>query len=340
MRVGMTFDLRSEYLALGLGAEETAEFDSGATIDALEGALRDLGHEPVRIGNVRALVQALARGETWDLVFNVCEGLRGYGREAQVPGLLEAYGIAYTFADPLVACLTLHKVRAKQVLRDCGVPVAPWRLVERVEECDTIGMAFPLFVKPVAEGTAKGILPTSKVVNPTELRREVKRVLDTYRQPALVEPFLAGREFTTGLVGEGDRAEVIGTIECSFVAGKADSQAATFLNKEECESRMEYRVPEPELSRRCGEVALAAWKALGCRDAGRVDLRADGQGRIMVMELNPLPGLHPTHSDLPILCTMNGFGYLDLIRRVVDGAAARRQPSQEGAPPLPVPPPR
>jgi D-alanine-D-alanine ligase len=336
----MTFDLRSEYLAQGLGAEETAEFDSGATIDALEGALRQLGHEPVRIGNVRALVRALADGQSWDLVFNVCEGLKGYGREAQVPGLLEAYGIAYTFADPLVACLTLHKVRAKQILRDCGVPVAPWRLVDRVEDCDTIGMSFPLFVKPVAEGTAKGILPTSKVLTPTELKREVKRVLDTYHQPALVEPFLSGREYTTGLVGEGASAEVIGTIECRFLAGKADAEAATFLNKEECESRMEYLPVEPAVAERCAEIALAAWRALGCRDAGRVDLRADGQGRIVVLELNPLPGLHPTHSDLPMICTQSGFPYLELVRRIVDAAAARRQPSQEGASPLPVPPPR
>jgi D-alanine-D-alanine ligase len=323
MKVAMTYDLRSEYLAEGFGEEETAEFDSGATIDALEAALRDLGHDVVRVGNVRALVQALARGERWDLVFNVCEGLRGYGREAQVPALLDAYGLAYTFADPLVACVTLHKVRTKQILRDSGVPVSPWRLVERVEQCDTIGLAFPLFVKPVAEGTAKGIVPTSKVENPTELRREVERVLDTYRQPALVEPYLSGREFTTALLGEGAGAQVIGTMECTFVAGKAEAQTATYVNKEECESRMAYRLPEPEMGRACAEVALAAWRALGCRDAGRVDLRADGQGRIMVMELNPLPGLHPTHSDLPMICAMVGFPYSELVRRIVDAAIGR-----------------
>lgn len=324
MKVGMTFDLRSEYLAQGYGEEETAEFDSGATIDALEGAIRALGHDVVRIGNVRALVAALAQGERWDAVFNVCEGLRGYGREAQVPALLEAYDIPYTFADPLTACLTLHKVRAKQILRQAGVPTSDWRLVERVEDCDTLGLAFPLFVKPVAEGTAKGIGRSSKVTTPTELRREVARVLATYRQPALVEPFLAGREFTTGLVGEGDRAEVIGTIEVVFLEGKAETDAATYVNKEQCESRLAYPLADPDSARACAEVALAAWRALGCRDAGRIDLRADAHGRIQVLEANPLPGLHPTHSDLPIICSRVGFPYLELIRRIVDDAAARR----------------
>jgi D-alanine-D-alanine ligase len=121
VRIGLTYDLRDAYLAMGYGEEETAEFDRDSTIEALEGALRSLGHETERIGHVRDLAGRLAAGARWDLVFNIAEGLSGYGREAQVPALLDAYGIPYTFADPLTASLTLHKAMTKRVLRDLGV---------------------------------------------------------------------------------------------------------------------------------------------------------------------------------------------------------------------------
>ena len=126
MKIGLTYDLRSDYLAQGFGLEETAEFDRVETIDELAGALERLGHEVVRIGNVRALASALTSGERFDLVFNIAEGLHGFGREAQVPALLDAFGIPYTFSDPLTQALGLDKAVAKQVVRDAGVPTAPF----------------------------------------------------------------------------------------------------------------------------------------------------------------------------------------------------------------------
>jgi D-alanine-D-alanine ligase len=324
MRIGLTYDLRSEYLAMGYGAEETAEFDREETVDALAAAIRANGHEPIRVGHVRSLVAHLARGERWDAVFNICEGLRGFGREAQVPALLDAYDIPCTFADPLTAALTLHKGMAKRVLRDSGVPTTDFRLVATEADVDRVDLAFPLFVKPVAEGTAKGVHPTSRVVDRDGLRVRCRELLAAFRQPVLVEPFLPGREFTTGLVGEGDTARAVGTIEIVLLEGKAEAHAYTYLNKEESEERCAEMVlaPEPWASR-CAEIAVAAWRALGCRDAGRIDLRADDAGRLMVLEANPLPGMHPNHSDLPVLCRLAGMPYEALVGSILSAALAR-----------------
>jgi D-alanine-D-alanine ligase len=318
----MTFDLRSDWLAEGYGEEETAEFDAEITISAIEAALRELGHEPVRVGNHRALVAALVRGERWDLVFNICEGLHGFGREALVPALLDAWRIPYTFADPLCATLTLHKGVAKRVLRDSGVPTTSFAVVERVEDCDQVDLPYPLFVKPVAEGTGKGVHASSKVNDLAALRERCAWSIATFRQPALVEPFLPGREFTTSIVGEGERARALGSLEI-ILNDQAVGEAYTFDNKEQWEERVSLRLAEGALAERCAEVALAAWKALGCRDGGRVDLRADSEGRLMVMEANPLPGLNPVHSDLPLTCGMLDVSYTDLIGYIVESALIR-----------------
>ena len=156
MRIGITYDLRDDYLAMGYGLEETAEFDRADTIEAIEGALRQLRHRPERIGNIRELARRLVAGERWDLVFNIAEGVKGMGREAQVPALLEAYEIPYTFSDTLVNALTLHKGMAKRVVRDAGVPTAPFAIVEEPADIRDVGLPFPLFAKPAGEGTGKG----------------------------------------------------------------------------------------------------------------------------------------------------------------------------------------
>jgi len=150
MRVGLTYDLRDEYLAMGYGQEETAEFDRISTIEALEGSLRRLGHETDRIGHVRSLAARLVAGDRWDLVFNIAEGLAGIGREAQVPALLDVYGIPYTFSDPLVMSLTLHKGMTKRVLRDGGIPTPAFAEVSTPRDLDKLDLPFPLFAKPVA----------------------------------------------------------------------------------------------------------------------------------------------------------------------------------------------
>lgn len=322
MLVGLTYDLRADYLAMGYGEEETAEFDRPDTIDAIERELRALGHRTERIGHVRRLVERLAAGARWDLVFNIAEGLLGFGREAQVPALLDAYAIPYTFCDPLCAAVTLHKAVAKRVVRDLGLPTPDFAVVERPESAAEVGLPFPLFVKPVAEGTAKGIHARSKVRNHAELTEECRRVITACRQPALVETFLPGREVTVGITGTGERAVAVATLEVTFKAA-AEADSYTYKNKEYCEELCEYALAKGPLADEAERLALAAWRALGCRDGGRIDLRADAKGSLSVLEANPLPGLHPEHSDLPILATKAGVPYRELIRRIVASAAER-----------------
>ena len=224
MRIGLTYDLRSEYLAAGYGEEETAEFDRPDTIDAIESALRELGHQTDRIGHVRQLVQRLAAGNRWDLVFNICEGLRGPAREAQVPALLDAYEIPYTFADPLVMSVCLHKELTKMIVREHGLATPRSLVVEDVRRLDDHNLCYPLFIKPVAEGTGKGITAASKIDHLEQLIAGCRELLSRFRQPVLVEEFLPGREFTTGLVGTGDNAQVLGTLEIVLLAGADDDR--------------------------------------------------------------------------------------------------------------------
>src|SRR5262249_2291128 len=186
MRVGLTFDLRDHYLAAGYSAEDTAEFDSIETIDSLTGALERLGLEVDRIGTVRQLAQRLGAGERWGPGFKLAEGLKGVGREAQVPALLDAYDIPYTFSDPLVMALALHKGVAKRVARDCGVPTAPFAVVESMADLAAIDLPFPLFAKPIAEGTGKGVTPASRVIHRAPLPQLCRQLLARYRQPVLV----------------------------------------------------------------------------------------------------------------------------------------------------------
>ena len=208
MIIGLTYDLQSEYLSEGFTREEVAEFDKEETIAGIEASLQRLGHSTVRIGSVKRLTERLVKGERWDLVFNICEGLYGIGREAQVPAILDAYNIPYTFSDPLVLSLTLHKGIMKRVVRDLGVATPDFAVVADPSGLTAVSMPFPLFLKPVAEGSGKAISEKSLVHDRPSLEEQVVHLLSVYNQPVLIERFLPGREFTTGIVGTGSDADV------------------------------------------------------------------------------------------------------------------------------------
>jgi D-alanine-D-alanine ligase len=334
MRIGLTYDLRSEYLALGYSEDETAEFDRDETISGIEGALRRLGHETDRIGHIRRLVARLAEGHRWDLVFNIAEGLNGIGREAQVPALLDAYGIPYTFSDPLVMSLTLHKGMTKRVIRDAGIPTSAFAIVASPQEAAGVGFAPPYFVKPIAEGTGKGVSLRSIVRRREDLPDACDRLLQAYRQAVLVERFLPGREFTVGITGTGGRAHVLGTMEVLLLPA-AEPGVYSYHNKENSEELVRYRLMQPQkepLIAAVEDIALRAWRTLGCRDAGRLDLRCDAKGRPQFMEVNPLAGLHPEHSDLPIICALVGVPFDSLVAQIVESAAERILPPPAGRP--------
>jgi D-alanine-D-alanine ligase len=339
MLIGLTYDLRTDYLAAGYSAEETAEFDGVATIDAIDAALRGCGHQTDRIGNGRQLVQRVAAGDRWDLVFNIAEGLHGAAREAQVPAILDLYEIPYTFSDPLVMALCLHKGLTKTAVARAGVPTTPFALVGTIEDVETVDLPYPLFAKPVAEGTGKGINAESKINDREALRRVCGWLLDRdpragAPQPVLVETFLSGREFTVGILGTGVDARVIGSMEIKLNS-TAEAEVYSYNNKARWEEFCAYlpckAAKDPEVAE-AERVALAAHRALGCRDASRVDIRSDSQGRPHFMEINPVAGLHPKDSDLPIICRFFGMSYQELIEQIVAGAlrrvASNRGPKQ------------
>ena len=325
MKIGLTYDLREAYLAEGYDELETAEFDRADTIDSLENAIRSLGHQTDRIGHVRQLVIRLAAGDRWDLVFNICEGLRGIAREAQVPALLEAYDIPCTFGDPVTMTVCLHKGLTKTLVEKCGMPTPQFAVVESMADLAKIDLPFPLFAKPIAEGTGKGVSPASCISSTAELSEVCETLLANFRQPVLVETYLSGREFTVGIVGTGDDARVLGTLEIVLLSD-AEPGAYSYINKERCEELVRYDLVrsdnDPEVAE-AERIALISWRELNGRDAGRIDLRSDGSGRPNFIEANPLAGLHPEHSDLPLIATKVGMSYQELIRQIVESASRR-----------------
>jgi D-alanine-D-alanine ligase len=322
LKIGITYDLRDDYLKEGYGLEETAEFDLLDTIEAIEKVILDNGFQADRIGNVKALTRRLAAENRWDLVFNIAEGLYGFGREAQIPALLDAYNIPYTFSDPLGHTLSLHKGMTKHVLRDLGIPTPDFAVVSNDAEIDKVNLPFPLFAKPVAEGTSKGITALSKITNREELYRTCKQILQTFKQPALIETYLPGREFTVGILGTGKDAKVLGAIEV-ILKPTAEQNAYSYENKEHYENLVQYALVDDDEARQAREIALKAWRYLDLKDAGRVDLRSDVHGTPHFMEVNSLAGLNPKRSDLPILCNLLGVSYHVLISSIIESALRR-----------------
>lgn len=322
LKIGITYDLRDEYLKEGYNLEDTAEFDLLDTIESIEKVIIDNGFQADRIGNVKALTRQLVAGNRWDLVFNIAEGLHGFGREAQVPALLDAYNIPYTFSDPLGHALTLHKGMTKHVLRDMGIPTPDFAVVSYESEIADVNLPLPLFAKPVAEGTGKGITSLSKITNREELHRICKYILQTFKQPALVETYLPGREFTVGILGSGKNAKVLGAIEV-ILKPAAEKNAYSYENKEHYDRLVQYILVDDDEAKQAKEISLRLWRGLDLKDAGRVDLRSDARGAPHFMEVNSLAGLNPKRSDLPILCNLLGMSYDELINSIIKSALRR-----------------
>ncbi len=320
MRIGLTYDLRSWYLGRGYSMEQTAEFDKEETLVHIEKALTALGYESVRIGNLFELVNRLAAGERWELVFNIAEGLAGDGRESAIPALLDQYGIPYTFSGAVVMGVSLNKYLARLVVSAAGVPVAPGIIVSSPDNLDGLeALEYPLFVKPVAEGTGKGITAKNIIDNHKSLLAMVSELLTTYSQPVLIEEYLPGREFTVGVTGSGREAVVTGGMEVIC----RDNLPYSMEVKENYHDYVQYKPYDREVQEECNAVALDAWRALGACDGGRIDMRSDRNGRICFIEANPLAGLNAIHSDLPILSRYNDIQYTDLIERIMNSAKKR-----------------
>ena len=323
LSIGLCYDSKEEYLAAGHSKLEVAEFDDEGVISGLEDTLSGLGHRVERVGRGRALAARLVAGDRWDLVFNVTEGLRGRAREAQVPALCELFDQPYTFSDPVTCGLTLDKSLAKRIVRDKGLPTPGFIVVRSLSDIDSRINGNPMFVKPLAEGSSKGVGAYSIVSNRKQLIKTCTRLLPDFPTGLLVEELLPGREVTVGVVGNGLRARVVAVMEVVWT-DRSEVEAYTQLNKDEYLDRMEYRLVTGEpLADQAAELALAVVEALDCRDAARVDMRCDPAGKLSFIEVNPLPGLHPVRSDLPIMARMAGLSYDDLLGEIVTAAKER-----------------
>ena len=258
-----------------------------------------------------------------DIVFNIAEGYYGRAREAQIPALLEMLQIPYAGSDPVALGIALDKVMTKQMMKSEGIPTAPFLKISRMEDFNDVPMKYPLFVKPLHEGTGKGIDAKSKIKTRPQLRSRVKYLLKTYHEPVLVEEYLEGEEFTVGIVG--NPPHVIGTMQIVFDTTQVED-FYSYRVKEDYEKFVHYFCPptiEPDRIEQIEEIAVRAYKVLECRDFGRVDIRYDADGTPNFLEINPLAGLNPDHSDLVIIARHNDITYDQLIGRILHSAMAR-----------------
>jgi D-alanine-D-alanine ligase len=325
LRVGFTFNVkRIKPLADGQ-LDHEAEYDSPSTLQAIREAIASHGHEVVDLEATPELPMILSTTPV-DVVFNIAEGFRGRNRESQVPALLELLDIPYTGSDPATLSLALDKALAKKVVRAAGIDTPNFQLMTTGRErLDKQFTRWPLMVKPVAEGSSKGVVGKSVCHSEAELREVVKELVERYDQPALIEEYIGGREFTVGLLGER-RPKVLPPMEIVFTDRTDKTPIYKFEDKLEANDRIKYEVPaklEPGQLERVKSAARGAFMALGCRDVARIDFRMDEAGRIYFLECNPLPGLTPGWSDLVLIAQGEGMDYPTLMGEILSGAIRR-----------------
>ncbi|MGE0606350.1 MAG: hypothetical protein AB7O62_04420 [Pirellulales bacterium] len=342
MKIGLTFNVRGgqqpAHSAAAMDAaggnpfasagDDEEEFDSPETIRALADAIRGQGHEVELLGDGEPVLRRLLDGPKPDLVFNLAEG-RGVGRarEARMPAVLEMLGVPYTGSDPLTLAVALDKDCAKKIIAAAGVPTPGWVLADGetsgLEE-KLSAIAGPWIVKPACEGSSKGILECSLIHDRGQLLPTIERLRQAYQQPILVEEFIDGDELTVGIVGNSP-PQVLGIMR--VVPLKPAGPFVYSLEvKRDWQARVRYESPakiSPADDAAVRQAALSAWRALGCRDLGRIDFRLRN-GVPYFLEANPLPGLSPVYSDLILLARDIGLTYEELIGKIVNAAVERK----------------
>jgi D-alanine-D-alanine ligase len=310
--------------------EPDAAAEAKSSVEMIGAAVRELGHEPVLLEATRELPSLLPRARI-DAAFNIAEGFAGRSREAQVPALLELLEIPYTGSDPACLALCLDKSLAKRVVELAGVLTPAWVSMRGHEKLpESVG--FPAVVKPMAEGSSRGVVRSSVVHDEHELRAVVRELVARFGQPALVETYLPGREFTHGLIGER-RPRVLPAMEIVFTDPAVSHPVYGYDHKKVLLDGVRLEVPAPvdaALEHELRRIARRAFEALGCRDVARVDLRLDGHGRVQFIECNPLPGLIPGVSDLCIAAEAAGLRYHELIAAILEPALRRLRAQRRG----------
>jgi D-alanine-D-alanine ligase len=315
-------------------SDEFAEWDSIETIDAVADALSEIG-EVIRLEANESFPERL-RDTRPDIIFNIAEGRYGVNREAHIPAICEFYGIPYSGSDPLTLSVCLDKARTKEMLAYHGVPTAPFAVVSAMSDLSAARrLSLPLFAKPIHEGSSKGI--TEKNFCPTwdELEAQTAFLLETYRQPVIVEEYLPGAEFTCAVLGNGSEARVLPIVGMNFASLPDGAlpiygfEAKWIWDRPERPLQM-FDCPahiDESLTKAIELVTLDAYRVLGCRDWSRIDVRLDAAGQPNVVEVNPLPGILPNPADnscFPKAARAAGISYNELIQSCLRHAATRQ----------------
>lgn len=334
MRVALTYNLKREVKETeGLPPDFYAECDEIETVEAVKSALLDRHEEVIMIEADEDAFEKLRRAKP-DIVFNMAEGVWGESRESQMPAIMEMLRIPYTGSSPLTLALCLNKARAKEIPSHYGIPT-PRFLVAYDEKLEIEKyLSFPMIVKPLLEGSSKGIKNDSVVANSEELKRKVSSVLNDYRQPALIEEYLDGREFTVALLGNGADLKTLPIVEINY-----SSLPEGVNHIYSYEAKWIFDTPEnpldiftcpaevPErLKKAIDAAAMDAYRALDVRDWCRIDIRLDSAGVPHIIELNPLPGIlmdPKCNSCFPKAARSAGMTFSQLVNAVVDAARER-----------------
>lgn len=325
-KVGLAFNLKQDCPQSGETEDAAAEYESPETVETITHALEKAGYHVVPLPFRDDLFSCLQR-EKPQIVFNIAEGWTGRNRESLLPAIFDFMGIPYTGSDPLTLGLALDKGLTKTVAAAAGVATPRFRVAWGVGDLENLDLDFPLFVKPAYEGSSKGIRDSSRVDTPEDLTRLVSWITGTYRQPALVEEFLPGREFTVGILGNSD-LKVLPIMEVRPGAELADSLGnKDFVYSFETKSRnMEYFLcPAPlpeEMAERIRRMAMEVYRVLECRDLSRIDIRLDAAGNPHFLEINPLPGLSRV-SLFPLLAKTGGIEFEELVPMILRLAMER-----------------
>jgi len=322
-RIGLTYNVKSEFvLKPGDPPDLNAEFDHEETVAHIERALKESGHEVVRIGNARRLLEQMGSLKV-DLVFNIAEGYEGRNRESQVPILLEMMRVPFVGADGLTLGLTLDKVLTKKVLIAEGIPTPRYLEVNDPSKLWQVDLTYPLIVKLRCEGSSKGLSEQSLVNTTEDLRRQVSWLAETYQRASIfIEEFIEGEEFTVAIVGN-EAPDVYPVVQIAL-DGRTDL-GRKFFTFAYLRSGADYVCPaqiSEELTRRMQELALRTYRSVECRDFGRVDFRVSRTGQPYVLEINPLPSLS-AEDVFTFIAKTRGMTHYQIINRILNAALAR-----------------
>ena len=323
LRVGLTYNLKRN--ANSEIVDNEAEYDNIETVYAIQDALEGCGCRVQLMEATEKLPDMLAE-KSVDIVFNIAEGIQGRGREAQVPAILDFFRVPYTGSDETTLCIALDKALTKRLLATYHIRTPKYRIITKEQRKLNGKFKFPVIVKPNAEGSSKGIFDVSIVADIQQLRDLTTRNIQLYKQDMLVEEYIDGREFTVGILGNGEEMNVFPPMEIVYLNKQNKYNIYSFNVKKDYKRLIRYECPaaiseeiEAEMTKMAGKI----YNILECKDFARIDFRLSADGKPYFIEINPLPGLAPGYSDFPMIAEFNGIDYESLVSSVLNSALKR-----------------